>query len=861
MFRWQDISIKRKLTWLIMIASGAALLLVAAGFVTYELLTRRQNMTRDLSTLAEVIANESTAAVSFDDTSRCTEILSALRAKKNIVAAALYNEIGEPLAQYSPASATPGTFPTRLEANGARFESDHLVAFYEIHLEGKRIGTLYLKSNLKELNERLKRYATIVLLILLVSSTATYFLSSFLQRIISKPIFHLVETAKAVSTEKKYSVRATKHGEDELGQLIDGFNEMLGQIQTRDAALQDSNNELEKRVEARTHDLRAEIQERQRAEAALQQQFTRISLLNQITRAISERQDTQSILHVVLRKLEDHLNLDLGSVALFDKDAGTLNVAAVRVKNSMLKAKLDLSEGAVMALKDTGLQQCKEGHTVYLADTVKGSAMLHERLAGAGLRSAVAVPLLVDGKLFGVLLAARLKPNDFSSGDAEFLRTLSEHVALAAHQASLHNELERAYNELRQSQQTVMQQERLKALGQMASGIAHDVNNALSPVVGFADLLIRNEQGLSATGKRHLQHIRTAGEDIAHIVSRLREFYRRRDDHESMLELNINTLAEQVVEMTRPRWRDIPQSNGITVEMQTEFVAHVPELIGIESEVREAMTNLVLNAVDALPKGGKITLRTRVTRGDVQLTSPEYLTHVVVEVSDTGTGMNEETRRRCLEPFFSTKGKRGTGLGLAMVYGVMQRHEGNIEIDSELGKGTTFRLVFPVRKAAPTITDIQENGPAIEPLQILCIDDEPLLRDLLKEMLERDGHLVEVSDSGQTGLDAFRVARASGRPFDVIITDLGMPYVDGRQVTKVVKHESPATPVVMLTGWGAFMKEDDSAPSQLDALLSKPPRSKELRETLSRFRRVRNELSAQSSVEGAAVAFVRHSPN
>jgi CheY-like chemotaxis protein len=196
-----------------------------------------------------------------------------------------------------------------------------------------------------------------------------------------------------------------------------------------------------------------------------------------------------------------------------------------------------------------------------------------------------------------------------------------------------------------------------------------------------------------------------------------------------------------------------------------------------------------------------------------------------------------------------------------MVYGVMQRHEGNIEIESELGKGTTFRLVFPVRKAATTITEIQENGPAIEPLQILCIDDEPLLRDLLKEMLERDGHSVEVSDSGQTGLDAFRFARDSGRPFDVIITDLGMPYVDGRQVTKVVKHESPETPVVMLTGWGAFMKEDDSAPAQLDALLSKPPRSKELRETLSRVRRVRKNLPAQTPANGGDAALARHSPN
>ena len=869
MFRWQDISIKRKLTWLIMAASGAALLFVAAGFVTYEMVTRRQNMTRDLATLAEVLGNESTAALDFGDVDRGKEILNALRGKKNIVAAALYNGSGQLLrdpasgreARYQSDPDARENFPSTPEKNGSRFTSDHLVVFHEIYLKNAQVGTLYLKSDLKELNDRLKRYAMIVLLILLASSTVTYFLSSFLQRIISKPIFHLVSTTKAISTEKKYSVRATKHGNDELGELIDGFNEMLGQIQTRDAALQESNNELEKRVEARTRDLRAEIAERQRAEVALQQQFTRISLLNQITRAISERQDTQSILYVVLRKLEDHLNLDLGSVALFDKEAGTLNVAALRMKNSLLTAKLDFSEGTVMAINDTGLQQCKEGQTVYLADTVKGSAALHERLAGAGLRSAVAVPLLVEGKLFGVLLAARLKPNDFSSGDAEFLRTLSEHVALAAHQAGLHNELERAYNELRQSQQTVMQQERLKALGQMASGIAHDVNNALSPVVGFADLLLRNEQGLTATGKRHLQHIRTAGEDIAHIVARLREFYRRRDDRESLLELNINHLAEQVVEMTRPRWRDIPQSNGITVEMLSEFAPHVPDLIGIESEVREAMTNLVLNAVDALPKGGKITLRTRVTRGDVHLTSPEYLTHVVVEVSDTGTGMNEETRRRCLEPFFSTKGKRGTGLGLAMVYGVMQRHEGNIEIESELGKGTTFRLVFPVRKATLANIDAQQNGPAVEPLQILCIDDEPLLRDLLKEMLERDGHSVEVSDSGQTGLDAFRSARDSGKPFDVVITDLGMPYVDGRQVTKVVKHESPNTPVVMLTGWGAFMKEDDSAPAQLDALLSKPPRSKELRETLSRVRPVQKNPPTTSAGEGADATLVRHSPH
>jgi CheY-like chemotaxis protein len=156
----------------------------------------------------------------------------------------------------------------------------------------------------------------------------------------------------------------------------------------------------------------------------------------------------------------------------------------------------------------------------------------------------------------------------------------------------------------------------------------------------------------------------------------------------------------------------------------------------------------------------------------------------------------------------------------------MERHEGGIEIESELGKGTTFLLKFPVRKKTSADDDEDDGEAEVKPLNILCIDDEPLVRELIKEMLERDGHSVEVSDGGQSGLDEFRLA---------VITDLGMPYVDGRQVAKAIKLESPKTPVVMLTGWGAFMKDDGDAPTQVDSILSKPPRSKDLREVLSRF--------------------------
>ena len=847
----QDIPIKRKLTAIIMIASTVALLLVSGGFVAYELAIFRQSMKNDLLTLSQVVGNTSTGALVFQNKEDADEIMRGLKYKNHIVAAALYEPSGDLLSVYfrtnSAALQATSKIPLKPESNTnrmtvERFEADRLIVFHTLKTasDGQVAGTIFLESDLDELHQREVRYAGIILLFMAASFVVTLFLSSLLQRVITRPIFDLAETARAVTAEKNYSVRVAKYGRDELGQLVDTFNEMLGEIQDRDSKLQNAKDELEARVLERTRSLRDEINERRRTEAALQQQFVRISLLNQITQAISDRQDTDSILHVVLHELDEHLGIDLGTVALFDAGPQTLNVAALCVKNSLLAKKFDLQKGSVLPLAETDFQLCANGQTVYVSDTLKWKSSFVERLAAIGWRSAVAVPLMVEEKLFGILIAARLQAEGFSSGDAEFLRMLSEHVALAAHQARLHTDLEKAYNELRRTQATVLQQERLKALGQMASGIAHDVNNALSPVIGFADLILRGDYGLKPDVKKYLSHIRTAGEDIAHIVARLREFYRTREVDESLQQLSLNTLVEQVVDMTRPRWRDIPQSNGITIEVETRLAPDMPRLAGIESEIREAVTNLVLNAVDAMPRGGKITVSTQILRNSGSANGVKNPAKAVIEITDTGTGMDEETRKRCLEPFFSTKGKRGTGLGLAMVYGVMERHGGSIEIQSEVGKGTTFLLFFPVRVTVPTAEPEKDGGAKVEPMQILCIDDESLLRELLKEILERDGHEVVLTDNGQSGLDEFRVASERKRPFDLVITDLGMPYLDGRQVAKTIKLESPRTPVVMLTGWGAFMKEDGSGPAEVDGILSKPPRSREIRDMLRKFSPGRN---------------------
>ncbi len=398
-------------------------------------------------------------------------------------------------------------------------------------------------------------------------------------------------------------------------------------------------------------------------------------------------------------------------------------------------------------------------------------------------------------------------------------------------QGQLHTDLQRAYDELRRTQHSITQQERLRALGQMASGIAHDINNALSPVVAFSEIILKTEKQLTGNARRHLEHIRTAGEDIAQIVARMRDFYRRRSSIDPLAPVRLGTLLPQVIDMTRPRWRDIPQRQGVAIDVHADVPHDLPMLHANETELREAITNLILNSVDALPKGGTIRViaNARVPEGTE---TPE----IALEVRDNGTGMDEQTRKQCLEPFFSTKGNRGgTGLGLAMVYGVMQRHGGRVEVDSEIGHGTTIRLIFPVQQAATNIvplTKVTSN----RQLRVLCIDDEPLLTELVKAVLELNHHSVTTADGGESGLAKFYEAKAAGTPFDLVITDLGMPHVDGSQVARRIKSDSPQTPVVMLTGWGALVREDGGSDTPVDAVLSKPPRVEELLATVGSLR-------------------------
>jgi signal transduction histidine kinase/CheY-like chemotaxis protein len=814
------ISIKRKLIALMLANTATALALMAAAILTYEYFSFRETLVHGLLTQAEIAGNANTGALLYKDKTTAKVNLSALNAQPNIVAACLYDKDLKGnyniFATYSQADQTHFDPPAHPESEGASIENEKLVVWHYFK-SGDTEGAIYLQSSLTQLYAKLWHYAFIIGGFTLMSLVLTFILASRLQRVISRPIFHLAQTAKIVSSRKNYAVRAVKESDDELGNLIEGFNEMLSQIQERDIALHHANEELEKRVRERTRDL--------------EQQFSRINLLNQITYAVGARQDFESIISIVLQQLEAHLPVEYGSAYLVDAETETFGMLVRAPKSQSIAAALKIPDS--IPVDETAFRPCLSGEMVYLPDVGKADFPMAKKSAGSGFRSSIGVPLVIEGKTFGLLVFMRRELDGFSRAERDFIRGLSAHTALAIHQAQLYQDLQKAYNDLSRSQQSLMQQERLKALGQMASGVAHDINNALSPVIGFADLIAMTESGLSDAGKKHLLYIKTAGEDIAHIVKRLREFYRPRNEREPLQAINLGILAKQVIDMMQPRWRDIPQANGINIEMGLELGKVAPEFAGIESEVREALTNLILNAVDALPRGGAITVRTSAVERSVK--NGDFSLHAVLEVTDTGVGMDEHTQKRCLEPFFSTKGKRGTGLGLAMVYGVIERHQGKIEIESAIGKGTTLRLLFPVRNLAIFATsDPSETDQPPPPLRILCIDDEPALRILIHEMLLRDGHNIEMADGGQAGIDAFRAALQRKAPFDVVVTDLGMPLVDGNAVARSIKTVSSGTPVIMLTGWGVFLKNDGDVPSEVDGILSKPPRIKEIRAMLKK---------------------------
>jgi signal transduction histidine kinase/CheY-like chemotaxis protein len=453
------------------------------------------------------------------------------------------------------------------------------------------------------------------------------------------------------------------------------------------------------------------------------------------------------------------------------------------------------------------------------------------RLVAGGLASLVLVPIALDGVVAAAIVAASREVNGFSSEQIRLLETVSWHVGVALKNAQLFARLQESYTQLDEAQDGLVRSEKLRALGEMASGVAHDFNNVLGAILARAQLLQRMLGPGDASAE--LDVIEKAARDGAATVRRLQDFTRVRRDH-GFQPVSLGQLVEDCLSLTRGRWRDEAEHAGVQYDVTTEL-ADVPPVAGEPSELREVLTNLILNALDAMPGGGRLRLVTghAPAAGEVRL-----------EVIDDGHGMNDEVRARIFDPFYTTKGVRGVGLGLSVVYGIVERHGGRIEVASAPGQGTTMRVVLPAgaEAAGADAANAPEAGgtasfaaappgaagrgtPEVPALHVLVIDDEPGVRSLLAELLRAAGHRAVEMASGREALVALAEAEAdgtAGRAFDLVLTDLGMPDMSGWDVARAVGGIEDPPPVVLVTGWGIQLDDQLLAASGVCDVIAKP---------------------------------------
>ncbi len=564
-----------------------------------------------------------------------------------------------------------------------------------------------------------------------------------------------------------------------------------------------------------------------------QAQLARMQLLNQITRAISHRQNLDSIYNVVVNHVEERLPSDFCLMATYNSASNMLMVRSVGQRSQALAEKLGLFVGAQVKGHGVHLEVALQGKRVHNANMgeTRGPIGAAMNTVG-GLFSLIINPLMKGDEVLGILVISRTQIDAFSDEEIEFVDQLSEHVAVALSQVELLNELQEAYRELQSTQNMVLQQERLHALAGMASGIAHDINNAISPATLYLESLLDNEKNLSEKGYKQLRIVQTAIDDVSNTVDRMGRFARSKSELGPANQCDVNDMCLEAIELTRPRWGDMALRNGIAISLAHELSSPLPRLALSETELREILTNLILNAVDALPRGGHIQLKT----GFRKINSGPQ---VCISLRDDGIGMTQDQKARCFEPFFTTKGERGTGLGLSMVYGIVQRADGFMEIHSEPEKGTTVSLYFPVpatnEPAVGSITNISADSNNAGAFNLLLVDDDPNVLAALTAILEMSGHQVHAAGSGALAAQLFNEAARKGNAFDAVITDLGMPEMDGKELAEMIKSLSPSTPVLMLTGWGKQMSLSQEEVPQVDMIMAKPPKPAELELALNKL--------------------------
>jgi signal transduction histidine kinase len=520
--------------------------------------------------------------------------------------------------------------------------------------------------------------------------------------------------------------------------------------------------------------------------------------------------DTKTILETIVHEAATIAGTPHVNLLLVERDSATLRLAAVAGSPVPPAFALPLSESYSGQVATTG-------QPVFVGDTQNDPRNpMARRDREAGIVTYLGLPVKIRDNVLGVLSFNTAAPRRYSAEELAYLGSFADHAAIALDNGRLYEDAQRALSDLRAMQRKLVQGETLRALGELAGGAAHHLNNLLTIVVGRIQLMRRHvtEERLA----RNLEIVERAAKDGAEVVRRLQQFAGMRRTAEPRT-VDLNHIVKDVLEMTRGRWQDAARAHGTEITVESHLTP-LPQMPGDAAALREMLTNIVFNAVDAMPRGGHLTMNTNVSG-----------TTAVVTVADTGLGMPEDVRLRAHEPFFTTKGVRATGLGLSVAFGIVRRHGGELNIQSEVGHGTSVRVVLPLPASGTVAPPRGTPTPPVQALRILLVDDEEEVRIALAEMLGVQGHTV-IGASG--GADALRILEEDPA-LDLVLTDLVMPAMTGWELADAVKAHRPSLAVGVVTGWGDVPDAVPITRMAVDFVLSKPVTLEALAEALGRL--------------------------
>ncbi len=744
---FRDLSIRRKLTLIVMITTCTAILLACGAFFAFDIHTLRLSRMHDLETLAEVLGSNSTAALTFNDPAAAREVLQSLSAKEHVMAAGLYRSDGAMFATYvRDAASAAFAFPAP-ESSRTRFEAKRLVVFHTIVLDGHRLGTVFLASDLGEFAELMRLYFALFGLIVVSLSVGAFFLAARMQRAISDPILMLAQTTRQVTSEKDFSLRAVRGANDEVGVLIDGFNGMLTEIQRRDQALQLARDELELRVEQRTAELRQEISVRKEAEEALRESEQRTRLLLDST-------------------AESIYGLDLQGQCTFSNRAALRLLGYSDISELLGRNMHDLVHHTRSDGSRYAASECPIYATLSTSQASHSDMEVMWRSDGTSFPAEYwSYPIERDGQIVGAVVTLI---------DITARRAAQEAMLLAKEAAESSN----------------------RAKSEFLANMSHEIRTPMNGIIGMTELAL--DTPLNEEQKQYLELVRSSADSLLRVVNDVLDFSKieagRLDLDQT--DFDLRELVNQTLKTLAVR----AHKKGL--ELSSRIAPDVPQMLsGDPDRVRQILVNLVGNAIKFTQKGGVVI---EVGREMISPETDPFRFHFIVR--DTGIGIPLEKQQIIFDAFSQVDGSTtrkygGTGLGLTITKRLVEMMGGRVWVESHLGEGSVFH--FTLKLAPPETSGSGRNlrRTELESLQVLIVDDNETNRMILDEMLKNWRMVPTLADGGEAALMAMRWARDQGNSFPLVLLDGHMPSMDGFEVARRIKADPSlaGATIMMLT--------------------------------------------------------------